>query len=425
MAEFSKKDSKPNEESLVPTDTFYYRLWKDRLDWTRHVIPVRAFDRSTGFFIECYASILPSPKDQVDQVVELKYQFLPTTIYNVIFVRTADIYPTGRNITLMGESDCTQVAFDKYKEFNPTKKIPVHKIDRLFINYRDCSFTIPEIESMLNNKLTDEYKELLVPSGEKKICPITSNLEDSYMDMEEKSLPETTVEDKKLEKVKDQLDALYLDYDKCTRCSLGKERSERGSYNITPSRIGHISASSCQRPTSRNVLFIIGEAPGVQEESSGITFNPNAPAGGILEKVLKVAGFSSKDCYFANSVLCRPTSKDKKTQNGKPSTEQIIACSSRLKNEIAIVNPSIILVLGKTAYRAFFGKDIPKVLGASGWKDSKESIYFAPHPSYVARELSFSDANTSPKVKKAYLNHFTLIKSRLDTFKEKKKNNEQ
>lgn len=412
MAAVSKKDSGSDEDTL--TSYFYYHLWKDRLNWTRHVIPVLAYDTATGFFIESYISIVPAISDIETQEVELKYQFLPINMNDVFNVRLVDIYPSSRSLSVMG-TDRSIDTFKKFDDFKPTKKIPLRKLPRLFKSFPGNFFTLSELESMLNNKITDEVKEKLEPAGE-KLCSVTASIEPAYSAVKEEKPIKADAELLDTSKVRDNLNVLYQDYNGCTSCALGVERNIRSAtLRITPGRLGNTSATQLETvPT--NKIVIIGEAPGVQEESSGIAFNPTAPAGGVLDKVLKAAKIATDEYYLTNSVLCRPASKSGKTQNGKPTVDHIQACSGRLKNELAILRPAIVVVLGKIAYRAFFGKDPAKVIGASGWKDENQTIYFAPHPSYVVRELSFADAQATPKIKSQYLKHFLTIKERLNSF---------
>ena len=412
MGTVGKKDSESDEDILK--SYFYYHLWKDRLNWTRHVVPILAYDTSTGFFIESYISVIPLISDIETQEVELKYQFLPTNINDVFNVRLVDIYPSSRHLSQM-DAHASLTIFNKFDEFRPKKKIPLHKLPRLFKSFYGNSFTISELESMLNNKITDDVKEKLKPSGE-KLCAVTASIETAYSGLKEEKPIKSDSELLDTSKVRDDIQTLYQDYNYCTSCSLGVERKERSlSLNITPGRQGNTPATSLSSP-SLNKIVIIGEAPGMQEETSGIAFNPGAPAGGVLDKVLKAAKINTDQYYLTNSVLCRPASKSAKTQNGKPTVDHIQACSTRLKNELAILRPAIVVVLGKIAYRAFFGKDPAKVIGASGWKDENQTIYFAPHPSYVVRELSFADAQATPKIKAQYLKHFQTIKERLNSF---------
>lgn len=412
MATVSDKDSGSNEDLLK--SYFYYHLWKDRLNWTRHVVPILAYDPSTGFFIESYISVVPLISDIETQEVELKYQFLPINMNDVFQARLVDIYPSSRKLSQMGP-DKSLTIFNKFDEFRPKKKIPLHKLPRLFKSFYGNSFTISELESMLNNKITDDVKEKLEQSGE-KLCAVTASIEPAYSGLKKEKPIDSNTELLDTSKVRDTIQDLYQDYDNCTSCSLGVERKERSiNFNITPGRQGNTPATRLSG-VSTNKIVIIGEAPGTQEEASGIAFNPAAPAGGVLDKVLKAAKITTDEYYLTNSVLCRPASKSVKTQNGKPTVDHIQACSTRLKNELAILRPAIIVVLGKIAYRAFFGKDPAKVIGASGWKDENQTIYFAPHPSYVVRELSFADAQATPKIKAQYLKHFLTVKERLNSF---------
>jgi uracil-DNA glycosylase family 4 len=89
----------------------------------------------------------------------------------------------------------------------------------------------------------------------------------------------------------------------------------------------------------------------MQEEKTGITFFPEAPAGGVLFKVMSAVNISQADCYITNSVLCRPEpDTGANTQNGKPEQEHIAACSSRLKMELLITGAKVVVLLGAYAY---------------------------------------------------------------------------
>jgi DNA polymerase len=198
-----------------------------------------------------------------------------------------------------------------------------------------------------------------------------------------------------------ELKEIYKD---CTLCHLGTKRKTRGSPVVF-----------ARGKDSKLDLFLIGEAPGTQEERDGIPFNPVAPAGGILDKVMKAVGIDQADCWISNSVICRPAPEEgEKGENGKPDAESIDYCNARLKNELAILQPKVVVLLGSVAYRAFYGKDIEQITKNVGWADQNGSIktYVLLHPSYIARQLSFAqkDETKTAEIKQEYLNHWLEIK---------------
>ena len=102
---------------------------------------------------------------------------------------------------------------------------------------------------------------------------------------------------------------------------------------------------------------------------------------------------------------------------GKPNKDHIKACNTRLKNELAMMKPKIIVLLGKVAYTSFFGVEPPNVLGTLGWIDKGRRIYFVTHPSFVVRELSFAEQSKTADIKLNYLKHFQTINFRLSELK--------
>lgn len=96
--------------------------------------------------------------------------------------------------------------------------------------------------------------------------------------------------------------------------------------------------------------FFIGEGPGEQENLQGKPFV--GPAGKLLDEMLKALGLSRfKQVYIANVVKCRPP------QNRVPKPDEIQSCLPYLLEQIRLVEPKIIVVLGKTAATALLERD--------------------------------------------------------------------
>ena len=87
--------------------------------------------------------------------------------------------------------------------------------------------------------------------------------------------------------------------------------------------------------------LIIGEAPGEQEDRQGEPFVGRA--GLLLNNMIKAVGFERDAVYIANVVKCRPP------RNRDPSPEEVLACSSYLKRQIALIQPKLVLVVGRVA----------------------------------------------------------------------------
>ena len=119
-------------------------------------------------------------------------------------------------------------------------------------------------------------------------------------------------------------------------------------------------------------LMFIGEGPGVQEDRQGRPFV--GPAGQFLEELLASIGLSRGQVYIANMVKCRPP------QNRDPLPVEIGACSKYLNRQIELINPRLIVTLGRFSLARFFpGESISRARGRVREKDGWR-IYPIMHP---------------------------------------------
>ena len=154
----------------------------------------------------------------------------------------------------------------------------------------------------------------------------------------------------------------------CMECELGKTRT-----NI-------VFADG--NPDSAKIV-IIGEAPGENEDKTGIPFVGRA--GKLLNEFLEKVGISREnDVYIINTVKCRPP------QNRVPTDNEKKSCEKFLLKQIATVNPEIIVFCGSTALKSFYDKKIPiskirgQVLNIEIGQSIKQCIPIF-HPSYLLR----------------------------------------
>ena len=125
----------------------------------------------------------------------------------------------------------------------------------------------------------------------------------------------------------------YLADHDCTRCEL----------NETTERVCVMGRGD---PKSR--LMIIGEAPGGNEERTGLVFS--GKAGQLLDSYLKAADLEERRPYITNVVKCRPP------DNRTPNQAEWESCSKYLRREIKAVRPTGVFLLGNVALRAIWGK---------------------------------------------------------------------
>jgi uracil-DNA glycosylase len=156
------------------------------------------------------------------------------------------------------------------------------------------------------------------------------------------------------------------------------------------------AACNCQKcplaPTRTNVvvergdrsakILIIGEAPGEQEDLSGLPFV--GKSGQLLDKILESVGFdTNKDIYVCNTVKCRPPN------NRVPTEIETTTCKPYLLEQIRLVDPKIILLTGATSLKSILGEKlgITKVRGKwYEWEGRLVMPIF--HPSYLLRNQS-------------------------------------
>ena len=133
------------------------------------------------------------------------------------------------------------------------------------------------------------------------------------------------------------------------------------------------------RGNPRSDLMLIGEAPGADEDNQGLPFVGRS--GRLLSELLEQAELDEdEDLYICNVIKCRPPN------NRKPTSDEIKQCRPWLEEQIALVNPSLVLLAGATALQAVLGikSGISKLRGQ--WHE-QEGKAFMPvfHPSYLLR----------------------------------------
>lgn len=98
-------------------------------------------------------------------------------------------------------------------------------------------------------------------------------------------------------------------------------------------------------PSAR--ILLIGEAPGEKEDLTGKPFV--GAAGKLLDLLLEKAGLRRSDVFITNIVKCRPPG------NRKPRKDEIIKCIPYLIQQIRLLKPKIVILLGNTAAETVMG----------------------------------------------------------------------
>lgn len=130
----------------------------------------------------------------------------------------------------------------------------------------------------------------------------------------------------------EQLYALWEDWKSCQGCPLAQTRK-----NVVFG-VGNPDAQ----------VLLIGEGPGEEEDQKGVPFC--GPSGGLLQALCNNAGLSWDEIYVTNITGCRPT--DDQGKNRDPSTIERDACLPRVHQIVYIVDPLIVVPVGKAALKA-------------------------------------------------------------------------
>ena len=167
----------------------------------------------------------------------------------------------------------------------------------------------------------------------------------------------------------------------CTNCSLSKSR-----INAVPGTGNYHS----------DIIFV-GEAPGRNEDLQGKPFV--GTAGQILSEALEYAGFTRDQVYITNVVKCRHPN------NRQPITEERNACKQYLSEEIQIIKPKLICILGNTAYNSLLdGNSITKNSGKIV-KNNYQLYFVTVHPAAIIY---------NPSLKQVLKDDFVFLAQTLD-----------
>jgi len=156
-------------------------------------------------------------------------------------------------------------------------------------------------------------------------------------------------------------------------------------------------------------LMIIGEAPGEKEDLKGEPFV--GPSGSLLDKMLtRVLGLQRADVYITNPLKCRPP------DNRKPMPEEIEACVPFVRQQIRVVKPRLILIMGSIGTRAVLELDH----GATRARQQRYEVegvetYVTFHPAHLLHIRGSGDQRKREEQYRKSLVHddLLLVKQRL------------
>ena len=152
-------------------------------------------------------------------------------------------------------------------------------------------------------------------------------------------------------------------------------------------------------------LMFVGEAPGEQEDLSGIPFVGRA--GQLLDKFLYAVEIDRKDVYIANILKCRPP------KNRDPLPEEEEACIGYLREQVRLIRPKIIVCLGRISAMKLIKPDFKITQEHGQWFEKGGFLMTAVyHPAALLRD---------PRKKEDMLEDMKKIKEKLNEWKDDNK----
>ena len=141
--------------------------------------------------------------------------------------------------------------------------------------------------------------------------------------------------------------------------------------------------------TRKNVVFgvgnreadimFIGEGPGADEDTQGEPFV--GKAGKLMNMAFDMLGIKREEVYIANIVKCRPPN------NRNPQDDEAENCLDYLRNQVILVKPKIIVLLGSVALKNILGKEYGITASRGKWVERKGILYMPTwHPAALLRD---------------------------------------
>ena len=159
------------------------------------------------------------------------------------------------------------------------------------------------------------------------------------------------------------LDELAVVASTCTRCSLAEGRTQ------VVFGVGDPHAD----------LLFVGEAPGAEEDRQGLPFVGRS--GQLLDKLMaEELGLTRDRVYIANVVKCRPP------DNRDPKPDEIVACRPYLQSQIELIEPQVVVTLGKFAGQLLLDSTVPITrLRGRSYPYGDAVLIPTVHPAYALR----------------------------------------
>lgn len=218
-------------------------------------------------------------------------------------------------------------------------------------------------KSMVDIKKTAYLKSMGIPLWRSNKCRLDGAIaiSDDYLDSTASPQKEFAPQN---DAARAEWDQFKSELEHCVSCEICKTRKQIVLGD------GNLNAD----------IMIIGEAPGANEDEQGKPFVGRA--GQLLTNMLLSIGIDRKNVYIANILKCRPPN------NRDPSPEEIKNCMPFLQKQIAVIQPKVMITLGRIASQALLNTD--KTMGNLRGKvfeygEAKIPLIPTYHPAYLLR----------------------------------------
>jgi DNA polymerase len=181
----------------------------------------------------------------------------------------------------------------------------------------------------------------------------------------------------------DSLEVIGADVRACRACKLCERRT-----------LGVPGEGS---PTAE--IFFIGEGPGFHEDQQGRPFV--GAAGQLLTEMLGVINLRREDVYITNVVRCRPPG------NRDPLPDELVACDTYTQRQIAVLQPKLIVTLGRYSMARFIGQGSMRELHGRTREWSGITCLAMYHPAFILR-------TPTAEMRRIYAEDFRLIPGLLE-----------
>jgi len=148
----------------------------------------------------------------------------------------------------------------------------------------------------------------------------------------------------------------------CTACGLHAERTN----------------SVFSRGNPASPIVVVGEAPGEEEDKTGLPFVGRA--GKLLDLMLAAIGFPRDSVYICNTLKCRPPG------NRNPAPNELAACNHFLRGQLDLIQPRVLLAVGKFAAQTLLQSEesIGRLRGRIHTYEGRP-VVVTYHPAYLLR----------------------------------------